>query len=505
VPVGRFQAACSSWWVTGLLALAVLGFALCRSARPFGLDQDTQRVQLARRSLSDILLHRDGDTRIPEGYYVVLHAATAFGVEEWMARLPSAVFAALSAAAMHRLSLACFQPEAALLAAVLSALSPGIAAQASETGPVEMFVFFAIASFYLLLRLSERGGRLYSAAYALAVFGLSQSSYFAPLALLPQLGWLALGSPAARRNSYAGVAAGLLLGLPSWLAIAGQLPSDYAQRQLAHAFPALVWGDVGPREYWSALAHTLAPAYAGATAACLAAFGAFDSWREPRKARALGLWMAWLIVPVSAGFVLIHVMRIKGYYFAFAAPPLAALAAVGVVSLSARMLPKAPSFRPLIGAAFAACYAAAFAASGGAAESPRADIADVVSRIRSSGSSRTVAFDPHFLYSLFTYYSASDPVRAWSACRRGRDGGTSEDPFMECDYEGWKVSALVNTADFPPDWRERSVRRLSALRRSSEVWYLEDPDFLNPDVVHALDRCRKEAFPRHTLWHCPPT
>ena len=501
-----------TWAVTGLLTLAAAFILLPRLGGPFALDQDTQRIFLAQRPLPDLLLHRGGDNRHPEGFYLVLKLLSVFGSGEAASRLPAALFGILCVAALHRWALARVPQAEAAGAAACLLLNPAFLAHSREVGPVTLFLLLVIVSTGAWERVLKRGGARDGVVYALSAGAMMHVYYFGALVLALHAGALALTWRRWER-SRAGLAAwagALLAALPACAMLVPVLREEGGLRALAASHPGLVWGDLPAGVFARGAGELLFP---GPALTLLLAAAGFGAWKVARGGEGGGprtadparwLWLGWALAP-ALGLALLPWMRMKAYYFLWTLPAVSALVCAGAGSAGRSLMGRVNPAR----ASLAAALLVGLAAGAGAGESwrrraefyapdPRADLPRVVARIRAEGAGRVVVFDPHFLHSLFVYYSARNPGEALRSCR---SGGL---PFVECRYEDWRVLGLTLTAAFAPDWGGRSVDFMKRLASQGDFWYLEDPDFVNPEFHERMSRqCSKAAeFPKHTLYLC---
>lgn len=497
----------------GLAALCAFA-ALFRLGLPFALDYNTQDIFRSQRPLLDILLHRGGDPYHPELSFLLLHVSLWLGRAEWLARLPSALSAVAAVAVFHRLALAAFDPLTAAVAGVLLALHPDFLAHAREVDIHVLFACLTLIAFWTFTRAVKDGRRgsllSFGVGAALALCSDHYAVFLVPVFLLSAL----LDEEAAARRllspwAWAPLA---LAAVPFALALRETLPQGLAVRRLAAAHPGLVWGDFALGAELRGFVELLLPGPVAALPAALAAAGAWR-WLQEGRRRGRVLWTAWLVLPLAAGAALTPFFRVRPYYFLFVLPAACALIASGLQPAAELVSSlwreeaapaRAGSARTAVRALAVLTVAAAAARLALAApalygDDPRADIPSIVARIQAGDRGRVVAFDPHFLHTLFVYYSARDPFQAIKTCEF-----FGPEAFVECRYEGWRVLGLTNTGDFAPDWDRRSLERLERLASAGPFWLIEDPDFVNArarDFIAA--RCRREdGFAKHALFLC---
>lgn len=205
-------------------------FALERSS--LWLDEYTS-IEVASRSLGEIVLGAGFDRATPPLYYVILHFwLSFFGTGETALRIASALFDTGNIVLMFFLFRALFTPRAGILASLLYALSPFAVYYAQEGRMYTLTLLLVLLTVYLALQLRDAGAKPRHAILLLlfAAAGLYTHYYFTFVIVALSLGLIFPTIPPKRAiitYVIVMVVAGLLF-LP-WLGVVLQLAGSGGQ------------------------------------------------------------------------------------------------------------------------------------------------------------------------------------------------------------------------------------------------------------------------------------
>jgi len=319
-----------------LLPLALLT-ALGLGVRLIGLGRqslwfdETVSVFVARLGWREALEFLLADGVHPPLYYAVQKISLLLGSSEFAARLPAAVFGALTVALLYWWSARWVGPASAALAAALLALSPLHVWYSREARMYSLLVLLALAAIWLYTRMlhdppTVASGAAFAAVHALAYL----THYFAALLFLIQLAHLALQlrRHASVLRRWAALQALAFLPLAAWAGWVGQRNGGYFG---IGWIPAPTWQDP-----WLTLINFTAgytpPIHLGHVLAAGGilglALGGLASKRTDRSLRTL--FALWTFFPIGFGLVasLSRPLYVDRFYLA-SLPPLLVLAALG--------------------------------------------------------------------------------------------------------------------------------------------------------------------------------
>ncbi|MEX0787319.1 MAG: glycosyltransferase family 39 protein [Anaerolineales bacterium] len=329
------------------VALAVRLIGLGRQSLWFDESVSVFVARLGWREGTEFLL---ADGVHPPLYYAVQKVSLLLGSSEWAARLPAAVFGALTVALLYRWSARWVGPASAALAATLLALSPLHVWYSREARMYSLLVVLALAAMWLYTRMlreppSPASGAAFVAVHALAYL----THYFAALLFLIQLAHLALHlrRHARELRRWAAFQALAFLPLAAWAAWVAQRNGGYFG---IGWIPVPTWQDP-----WLTLINFTVgytpPLHVGHVVTAvgilgLALRGLFSRWPDPSLRTLFALWA---LFPVAFGLVVslsrpLYVDR----FFLASLPPLLVLAAVGWARLPGWTRPASTIFAVLL-------------------------------------------------------------------------------------------------------------------------------------------------------------
>jgi len=329
---------------------------------PFDADYMTQRVFFGSLDLSRIITHDYPDARHPPLFYMVLSLFHLFGHDEWIMRLPSAIFGLASVAMLFFFLRPSFGASRSLAAAALTALSVPFLSHAGDVSDITLFTFLCLASSHVFFKLMESPYRRKDRRTSLSVSSLSVSSsvlvlwilletammysyYLAPAVVSAHI-ITALINPKTRKNKHlwGGFCAVRLLSIPVIRSGAVAVAADMTTRQTARAFPLNIWGEKTPLQLWRVWLHTLSSTRAaGLVSFILAAVGVFRWSRSPDKeTRQRATFVTILTIGgITALGIAVLWLRLNAYYLVFLIPMFSALVIAGGVGLKPCFSPSA--------------------------------------------------------------------------------------------------------------------------------------------------------------------
>ncbi len=155
-------------------ALATFLIGMWRIDRPSFWRDESVTVLVSSQSLADIVAYIRNTDAVHGAYYLLMHLVTVLGQTELIARLPSALAAALAAGGIAVIGRRLVSTRAGLLAGLIFALLPVVSRYAQEARSYSIVSAVAALATYLLLRaLSTTTARAtWFAAYAVSVAAL---------------------------------------------------------------------------------------------------------------------------------------------------------------------------------------------------------------------------------------------------------------------------------------------------------------------------------------------
>ena len=155
-------------------ALATFLIGMWRIDRPSFWRDESVTVLVSSQSLADIVAYIRNTDAVHGAYYLLMHLVTVLGQTELIARLPSALAAALAAVGIAVIGRRLVSTRAGLLAGLIFALLPVVSRYAQEARSYSIVSAVAALATYLLLRaLSTTTARAtWFAAYAVSVAAL---------------------------------------------------------------------------------------------------------------------------------------------------------------------------------------------------------------------------------------------------------------------------------------------------------------------------------------------
>ena len=145
-----------------------------RIDRPSFWRDESVAVLVSRQSPADIVAYVRNTDAVHGAYYLLMHLVTGLGQSELIARLPSALAAALAAGGIAIIGRRLVSTRAGLLAGLIFALLPVVSRYAQEARSYSIVSAVAVLATYLLLRaLATTTARAtWFAGYALSVAAL---------------------------------------------------------------------------------------------------------------------------------------------------------------------------------------------------------------------------------------------------------------------------------------------------------------------------------------------
>jgi mannosyltransferase len=332
----------------GFRAVAVTGLVLVAGAvrlaalerHSFWYDEAVS-VELARHDVIDLLAGRARDLGNPPLYPVLLHLwMRLFGDQDAAVRALSAVLGVITVPLVFLLARRILPPTAALISALLLALSPFHLQMAQEARAYTLLTLTGVLSVTALLRALERpSARFWWLAHAMATAAMLLSHYFGFFLAAAQVVYVI----AVHRRvllhaaaSFSLAALGFAFWLPSLFAqlgTEGNLARSAESWHLHLAATPLIFG-VGSALVWKDNATTLR-LLTGALASIAFSAAALAGLWSLRRRRAGLLLLLWLALPVALP-ALISIVASPLYnarYVILASVPFYLLAAAGLVAL----------------------------------------------------------------------------------------------------------------------------------------------------------------------------
>jgi len=486
---------------------------LIRLDLPFHADYMTQRVLFASEDLITILRHHYDDPRHPQLFYLVLHFWEWGGIGEAWMRLPAVLASLATAAMLVVLARPYVGTAGALCAAALLGLSAPFLNQSRDVSDLPLFLFLALLSSHLLLRVLQRPSRGWIVGYTLAAVAMAYTYYLAGAVLAVQLVAMLVGwrQPGARRLLRA-LAAVVLLAIPAWWDLLLVIRDDTAIRQVARQYSGHLWGEQNAAQYLAQVGDQLLPTTGPwLVIPVLALVGVFR-WglagvSRPALVLLAGLGLAGVGIAVAG----VEHVRLAPHYLMFAFPPLLILAVAGALGPRDEFggAPRAAPYRrglAIGGAAALAVVAALYAVELGYRapdvwdRGERDEYLLVTDVIRDGGGPDHVVGDPDMLHTILLYYAFPDPLAAYHTCHRG-----SERAQLTCHSEAGTLTLLTSMGRMSDGWEERSLARFQTLR-DQPLWFVDVESFANEplrDEVRASCDLRAQEG-KLALYRCEP-
>ena len=155
-------------------ALATFLIGMWRIDRPSFWRDESVAVLVSRQSPADIVAYVRNTDAVHGAYYLLMHLVTGLGPSELIARLPSALAAALAAGGIAIIGRRLVSTRAGLLAGLIFALLPVVSRYAQEARSYSIVSAVAVLATYLLLRalVTTTARATWFAGYALSVAAL---------------------------------------------------------------------------------------------------------------------------------------------------------------------------------------------------------------------------------------------------------------------------------------------------------------------------------------------
>jgi len=369
-PSGSARPRATPFLLTAILLLAA-GLRLHDLAAESLWVDEGASLRFASMGAAEILASAGTDPNPPTYYLLLHHWVALFGDSEWSLRLPSALFGALSVAAVYALGSSLFGRAAGLLAALILALSPFHVWYSQEARAFSLMALAGLLSYLSFVLLSRRDeeedrspgagrsgarrGLLLGSGYVLATALLLWSHVYGAFVVLAQNAHVALMLVPALVGG--GGRRGLRPRLPAWAAL------QLAALALYAPLLVLMSGAFSSRRgrWWvqppsGASVRDALVEYAGSPALLLAlgllAAAAVVALVARREAGRLSLLLTWLSVPIAVPLLISAVATpmFAARYPIAATPALYLLAAAGAVA-AAGLLPRANLRRAAVGVA----------------------------------------------------------------------------------------------------------------------------------------------------------
>lgn len=333
-----------------MTVLVITAFVLAPSLNaPFDADYMTQRVFFGSLDVSRIITHDYPDARHPPLFYLILSLFHLFGHEEWIMRLPGAIFGLASVAMLFFFLRPTLGAVRSLAAALLTALSVPFLRHAGDVSDITLFTFLCLASSHLFFKLMESTYRGKDRRASLSVLvlwilletAMMYSYYLAPAVVSAHI-LTALINPKTRKNKplWAGFFAVGLLSIPVIWSGAGAIAADMTTRETARAFPLNIWGEKTPLQLWRVWLQTLSSTRAaGLVSFVLAAVGIFR-WNADKKTRQRAIFVTIITLGgITALGIAVLWLRLNAYYLVFLIPMFSALVIAGGIGVKPSVSP----------------------------------------------------------------------------------------------------------------------------------------------------------------------
>lgn len=316
------------WWQLAPAAVGVfaLGVALVRLGwRPFSYDEGVT-VESASYPLGGIWNLAQGAEAPHAAYYVLMKPwLAAFGTTEWVVRMPSAIFGALTVVATTMVGTRLFGRWAGLTAGLALATAEYFVGWSQQARSYALSAFLATAATYAFTRAIDARGARWWAVWALSSTGAAWASLFAAPVIVAHVAAFLTHRP--RPSSHAAapaLAATTVCVTPIFLQITlgekGQL--DWIPPLTLDSARLMLWN-------WSSHDPVLiAAAAVGVVVLARRAASASERWK-------LVLVCTWLVLPIAVVVGLSLAVQPSGVarYLISAAPPMALLAGAGIAAL----------------------------------------------------------------------------------------------------------------------------------------------------------------------------
>lgn len=501
-------------WIGAVVLLALFaGDRLVGLDTPLEADAATQRILIATLDVGALLRHAYPDPRHPPLGYLLLHVVTLWTTSAYAMRLVSVVGSLAALAATYGFAREAVGPLRGWVPLVALGLCTPFLVQSRFVSDLPLFVTLAMAGSWVALRALRTPDRRWLVALVVADAALLWAYYMGVLVVVAHA---VTGIACARGRRLAWAVAMLAvacLGAPELGGLVSGVVADLDVRQVAHAFPAQVWGDRTGGELLEAVVALVGPAGGAgvrATFGALLVVGAGALVVDRRRPVALmcGIVLAGAALTAGAGAAQV---RLWPYYFTFALPFAWTLAVAGtatgsggwrrvtgLVVAGGLAVPLIPTVQRYVTELPSLLTPELFFRYDRVAAYVRAHPAGEPSM---TGADRTpvgrVVAEPHHALTMLLYYVFDDAPARYRACQPptatsgpaclGPDGG---------------VQTLVLASTLQGDWQHDDVARL--LRVPLPYWFVRTDVFPNPVMdAHLEAACtehlRTDAL---TLFRC---
>lgn len=472
------------------LGLFFVGLALrfAHLSIPFVRDQDVQRVVSGSHSVLEILTGEGLMDRHPPLYFLVLHFVQMLGQDEWMVRMPAAIFGALVGPAILLVA-NWTAPRARAQSAALAALvtiAPALVASAREVSEIPLFALALILMVGSTVRATQDPTRR-TLVWVCATHALTLWVYYlgpfaiageglALLVLFWRGEWRSDEARGAVKKTLGWAALGVALGSPSMALAVATLIRDHGARTTAAAHPGLAWGQWGPM----AMAREIAARTIDVTGlALLVAFGAVFVFAFVRRSRAPMLAAGAAMATTAAVIFMTPIARMQPYYILAVIP-------LGLLALATVELPE----RVRVGAILAIFMMCAFPMShtgpalGHLYAAPDDAVVGRYAETAAREDARQIVTVAHYDAILMAYYLARAHERPLVAEEIVRDDSTMRVEGIDTSIIGLAYSHSVDG-----DTEREALARLSEALDRGPTWVLSRSAFQLPAVERVLERC----------------
>ncbi len=523
---------------------------------PFDADYMTQRVFFGSLELGRIITHDYPDSRHPPLFYLILSPFHLLGPNEWIMRLPAALFGIASIAMLFFFLRRSFGGFRSLTATAFAAFSVPFLRHAGDVSDITLFTFLCLASshvFFLLMESESEDGiqkpalpeqqkgfveivrttagkifpRYNESSFKLLILwifletAMLWSYYLAPgvvaAHLLTALIYKRKPQGKAVLRTFPVIA---LLAAPVLWSGFKAIAADFVTRTTAREFPLHIWGDKTPLQLWEVWVELLASSTSTALVVFFLAAAGAIRWMSKTEHRPKAFFTS---VLTSGGILFLGIgvlwLRLNAYYLVFLLPIFAALLTAGSMGLPDQAVspvskPRRLSHKTIglpLHKAFFVGLSGALGLYAALAHGMRlhSEVSEQTLYRRNDAFSRagefmrsgpkTIVTDPDCLHTILLYYTFDDPVKGYRTCRF-----TPSMP-VHCSHRDRELYALTAMGSMEHGWEKTAIQRFhSIFRKTKSFRYVRTDRFPNPELTRIVEKkCKKErSWPPLTVYLC---
>lgn len=355
----------------------------------------------------EILLSQDPARSFP--FHLVLHVSLWFGNNEFMARLPSAIFGVLAIPLIYLLGKELYNRNVGLLSAFLLAFWPYHVWYSQEARMYSLFCLITMASMLIFHKLLAKGSKkLWNAYLAVTLFGCYTHFYFVFVIgtqILYAIYMRAWKLPKWTKQNL------LTLAVTMFFTSILIIPFIQGAVNMILSGPGLSipWGLEATDFWYESFAFLSIGSFGMLFAIPIFFIALFYGWKQTEHRNTSVLVAIWIFAPLTLLFILTVMLRplTGNRYLIFIMPAFIIMLSHGLLAISKKLKPKLPKKQTLIAFYFATVIFVTLAAPTilFMPLTPREDWRACVAYLNANvGDNETILCYPAFISACLDYY-----------------------------------------------------------------------------------------------------